>query len=402
MNTTNNPSRPAPLLVVDGLRTSFHTDDGVVRAVDGVSYNVRPAETLALVGESGCGKSVSALSILRLIQQPPGRIEGGRVLFRRRAGREDDGARARGRDAATNTSPEQVAPSRPRALAASPSSSIDLLTLPEREMRRVRGNEIAMVFQEPMTSFNPVYTVGDQIVEAISLHQRLRGQAAWGRAVEMLREVGIPAPEQRVGEYPHQLSGGMRQRAMIAMALSCDPLLLIADEPTTALDVTIQAQILELLKRLQLDKNLAILLITHDLGVVAENADRVAVMYAGKVAEFADVGDLFAQPMHPYTEKLFESIPRLGQHKKRLDVIPGNVPDPLHFPAGCKFHPRCHRCQGDRRCVTVEPDLRRVGEQRWVACWKAEGYESAPAGTPNDGMGIGDWASGIGGNTNAQ
>jgi oligopeptide/dipeptide ABC transporter ATP-binding protein len=259
-----------------------------------------------------------------------------------------------------------------------------------------------MVFQEPMTSLNPVYTVGDQIVEAITLHQRLRGKAAWARAVAMLREVGIPAPEQRVREYPHQLSGGMRQRVMIAMALSCDPLLLIADEPTTALDVTIQAQILELLKRLQLDKKLAILLITHDLGVVAENADRVAVMYAGKVAEFADVRDLFAKPMHPYTEKLFDSIPRLGQHKKRLDVIPGNVPDPLHFPSGCKFHPRCHRCQGDSRCITIEPELRCVAPERWVACWKAEGYEAASAGSPNDGMGSGDWASGIGEKINAQ
>ncbi|MDD4889818.1 MAG: ABC transporter ATP-binding protein [Phycisphaerae bacterium] len=340
-----------PLLVVDDLRTYFHTEDGVVKAVDGVSYNIRSAETLAVVGESGCGKSVSALSILRLIPQPPGRIESGRVLFRDK----ERGVR-------------------------------DLLTLSEKEMRDVRGNDIAMIFQEPMTSLNPVYTIGDQIVEAVELHQGIRGAAAWAKAVDVLRQVGIPAPEQRVREYPHQLSGGMRQRAMIAMALSCDPALLIADEPTTALDVTIQAQILELLKKLQVDKGLSVLLITHDLGVVAENADRVAVMYASKLMEFADVRDLFAEPLHPYTQKLFDSIPRLGEGKKRLDVIPGNVPDPLHFPSGCKFHPRCHRCGGDSKCLLVEPELREVRPGHWAACWKVEGYESSPATTPNDAV----------------
>jgi len=332
-----------PLLIVEDLRTYFHTEDGQVRAVDGIDYNIRPAETLALVGESGCGKSVSALSLLRLIPDPPGRIESGRVLM---AGR-------------------------------------DLLTLTERQMRDVRGNEIAMIFQEPMTSLNPVYTVGDQIVEAIELHQRIKGRRAWAKAVDVLRQVRMPAPEQRVREYPHQLSGGMRQRAMIAMALSCDPELLIADEPTTALDVTIQAQILELLKSLQTEKGLSVLLITHDLGVVAENADRVAVMYASKLAEFAEVRDLFAGPLHPYTEKLFASIPRLGAGKDRLDVIPGNVPDPLHFPSGCKFHPRCHRCGNDSRCVNEEPGLREVRPGHWVACWKTKDYEDAPRTTPN-------------------
>ncbi len=345
-----------PLLIVRGLRTYFHTEDGVARAVDGIDYNIRPGETLALVGESGCGKSVSALSLLRLVPIPPGRIEGGQVLFRRR----------RGPDAGQYR---------------------DLLTLSEREMRSVRGNEIAMVFQEPMTSLNPVYTIGDQIVEAVELHQGIKGQAAWDKAVQVLRQVGVPDPEQRVGEYPHQFSGGMRQRAMIAMALSCDPALLIADEPTTALDVTIQAQILELLKKLQSDKGLSILLITHDLGVVAENADRVAVMYAGKLMEFAEVGELFAHPLHPYTEKLFASIPVLGGGKERLDVIPGSVPDPLDFPPGCKFHPRCHRCGDDSLCRTVEPSLREVRPGHWVACFKADGYEGAPETTPNDAIG---------------
>jgi oligopeptide/dipeptide ABC transporter ATP-binding protein len=278
-----------------------------------------------------------------LIPQPPGRIESGRVLFR----------------------------------------GVDLLGLSERQMREVRGNEIAMVFQEPMTSLNPVYTVGDQIVEAIELHQGLRGAAAWDRAVDLLRQVGIPAPEQRVREYPYQLSGGMRQRAMIAMALSCNPALLIADEPTTALDVTIQAQILELLKKLQVEQGLSILLITHDLGVVAENADRVAVMYASKLVEFAEVGELFSNPLHPYTQKLFDSIPRLGDQKQRLDVIPGNVPDPQNFPTGCKFHTRCHVYQGTPQCANEEPGLREVRPGHWVSCWKTDGYEGAPRTSPN-------------------
>jgi oligopeptide/dipeptide ABC transporter ATP-binding protein len=369
-----------PLLVVDDLRTYFHTEDGLVKAVDGVSYNVRRGETLALVGESGCGKSVSALSILRLIPQPPGRIESGRVLFQMRNAefgmRNEEG-----------TSQDRPASSIPNSEFRVPNSGYtNLLSLSERRMRDIRGNRIAMIFQEPMTSLNPVYTVGEQIVEAVELHQRLRGRAAWDRAIDSLHAVGIPAPEQRVREYPHQLSGGMRQRAMIAMALSCEPDLLIADEPTTALDVTIQAQILELLKKLQLEKGLSVLLITHDLGVVAENADRVAVMYASKLMEFADVNELFSHPLHPYTEKLFQSIPRLGEKKDRLDVIPGNVPDPRHFPAGCKFHPRCHRCGGDSRCITEEPELREVRPGHWVACFRAEGYESAKAGSPNDAI----------------
>ena len=337
----------APLLTVDNLSISFPGERGRVRVVDRVGLSIAAGETLALVGESGCGKSMTALAIMRLVPKP-GRIEpGSRIQFEGR----------------------------------------DLITLPVPEMRAVRGARIGMIFQEPMTSLNPVYSVGDQIVEAIELHQGVRGRAAWDQAVDVLRQVGVPDPEQRVREYPHQLSGGMRQRAMIAMALSCDPELLIADEPTTALDVTIQAQILELLKKLQSDQGLSILLITHDLGVVAENADRVAVMYASKLMEFAEVNELFASPLHPYTEKLFDSIPRLGQARRgRLDVIPGSVPNPLDFPAGCKFHPRCHRCGSDSQCRTVEPALREVRPGHWAACWKVPGYDQAPQTTPNTGI----------------
>ena len=341
--TTNKENDSQLLMVLDDLRTWFHTEDGVARAVDAISYNIRVGETFALVGESGCGKSVSAMSILRLIPEPPGRIESGRILFKGR----------------------------------------DLLKLREKELRQVRGNEIAMIFQEVMTSLNPVFTIGSQIVEAVELHQGLRGKAALNRAVEVLRQVGMPEPEQREREYPHQLSGGLRQRAMIAMALSCDPSLLIADEPTTALDVTIQAQILDLLKELRTRQGLSVLLITHDLSVVAENADRVAVMYAGRIMEFADVAELFRRPLHPYTEKLLACIPRLGAGKKRLDAIPGSVPDPLHFPAGCRFHPRCHRCGNDSKCLTIEPELREVAPDHWVACWKVPGYETVPDSSPN-------------------
>jgi oligopeptide/dipeptide ABC transporter ATP-binding protein len=318
-----------PLLEVRDLRTHFPTDEGVVRAVDGVSLDVRAGETLALVGESGSGKSVTSLSILRLVGGGAGRIVGGSIRFRGR----------------------------------------DLLALPEEAMRAVRGREISMVFQEPMTSLNPVFTCGDQVAEVLEVHERMPRAAARARAVELLRHVGMPDPEQRAREYPHQLSGGMRQRVMIAMALACRPALLIADEPTTALDVTIQAQILELLRRLRAETGMAVLLITHDLGVVAESADRVAVMYAGQVVEYAPVASLFARPGHPYTAGLLASLPRLGRREERLRVIPGGVPDPLAFPAGCRFHPRCPIAQ--ERCRREEPRLEAQPDGREVRCWRA-------------------------------
>jgi oligopeptide/dipeptide ABC transporter ATP-binding protein len=318
-----------PLLRLENLRTWFHTDDAVVRAVDGVSYDVDAGETLAVVGESGSGKSVTALSILRLIPQPPGRIEGGRVLFKGR----------------------------------------DLLTVSEAEMRRIRGAEISMIFQEPMTSLNPVFTCGEQIIEAVMLHDRVDRRTARRRAIEMLELVGIPSPEQRVDEYPHQLSGGMRQRVMIAMALACRPSVLIADEPTTALDVTIQAQILDLLRRLQRELGMAIILITHDLGVVAEMAHRVAVMYAGQVVEYADVRSLFKRPLHPYTAGLLASLPRLGVERDSLPVIPGSVPNPAHFPRGCRFHPRCPVMVAPL-CLD-HPDLMQIEPGRYSRCWRA-------------------------------
>jgi oligopeptide/dipeptide ABC transporter ATP-binding protein len=303
---------------VRDLNTVFDTDDGLVRAVNGVSFEVEEGETLGVVGESGCGKSVTAFSIMRLIPSPPGRIESGEILLRGR----------------------------------------DLLRLPEDQMRRLRGNEISMIFQEPMTALNPVYTVGNQIMEAVRLHQKVGRREARDRTVEMLALVGIPSPEQRVSEYPHQLSGGMRQRVMIAMALSCHPAVLIADEPTTALDVTIQAQILDLLKRLQEELQMAVVLITHDLGVVAQTADRVAVMYAGRVVEYATVRTLFDRPRHPYTIGLLESIPRMSERKERLSVIPGTVPLPTAFPPGCPFHPRCPFAT--EACREREPGLERV------------------------------------------
>ncbi|MBI1798684.1 MAG: ABC transporter ATP-binding protein [Candidatus Eisenbacteria bacterium] len=315
------------LLEVDDLRTYFFTDEGVVRAVDGVSFSVRAGETLAVVGESGSGKSVTSLSILRLIPSPPGRIVHGSIRFKGR----------------------------------------DLLALSNHEMRRIRGREISMIFQEPMTSLNPVYTCGDQIMEALILHEQLDRRAARERAIEMLKLVGIPSPGERVDEYPHQMSGGMRQRVMIAMALACHPSILIADEPTTALDVTIQAQILELLKRLQSELGMAVILITHDLGVVAETADRVVVMYGGQVVESCDVNDAFRRTRHPYTAGLLRSLPRLGS-RKALRVIPGTVPDPAHFPLGCRFEPRCPvaipRC-GD------PPPLERVEDGHLARCWRA-------------------------------
>ena len=320
------------LLSIRNLQVSFFTEEGCVRAVGGVSFDVGVGKTVAVVGERGCGKSVTAMSILRLIPEPPGKIVGGRILFR----------------------------------------GVDLLELSEKQMRRIRGNEIAMIFQEPMTSLNPVYSVGDQIVEVITLHQKVKGRVARERAVEMLRLVGIADPGRRVDEYPHQLSGGMCQRVMIAMALSCDPALLIADEPTTALDVTIQAQILDLLGQLQRRNNMSVILITHDLAVVAENAEDVVVMYASGVVERGGVEAIFAEPLHPYTQGLLRSLPRLGREKNRLEVIPGVVPDPLHFPTGCKFHPRCCYCRESEVCRTQEPPLEKIEPGRWVACWKVK------------------------------
>jgi peptide/nickel transport system ATP-binding protein len=323
---------PPLLLRVRDVVTSFRTDTGIVRAVDHVSFDVPRSSTVALVGESGCGKSVTALSILRLVASPPGRIESGVV--------ELDGR--------------------------------DLLRLSERDMRDVRGNLISMIFQEPMTSLNPVYTVGWQIIEAIVLHQRKSRKLARARALDLLRLVGIPEPETNIDAYPHQLSGGQRQRVMIAMALACEPKLLLADEPTTALDVTIQAQILELLRDLQQRLAMSILLITHDLGVVAENAERVVVMYAGRVVESAPVRELFAKPMHPYTRGLLDSIPRRGppgeKRARRLRTIEGIVPDMRSLPPGCRFADRCPMRVGE---CDREPPLEEVAPGRSARCWRA-------------------------------
>jgi oligopeptide/dipeptide ABC transporter ATP-binding protein len=310
--------------------------------VQGVSLSIFPGQTLAVVGESGCGKSVTALSILRLIPGPPGRVLGGEVLFEGR----------------------------------------DLLALSEKQMRAVRGKDIAMIFQEPMTSLNPVFTVGEQIVEAVQLHQNVGTREAYQIAEQAMHDVGIADPAKRVHEYPHRLSGGMRQRVMIAMALSCQPKLLIADEPTTALDVTIQAQILELLRKLQEERGMAVMLITHDLGVVAENADAVAVMYASKIVEYAAVNDLFDSPKHPYTEGLFRAIPRLGRAGGRLQAIAGTVPNPRRFPAGCKFHPRCPRMSGDALCAQKEPELREIAPGHWAACHHIENFGQKPITPP--------------------
>ncbi len=318
-----------PLLEVEDLRTHFLAGERVVRAVDGVSFAVRPGETLALVGESGSGKTVTALSLLRLVP-PPGRIVSGRVRFQGR----------------------------------------DLLALGADELRAVRGKEISMIFQEPMTSLNPVFTCGEQVLEGLRLHERLGRRAARARTIELLRLVGIPAPEQRAREYPHQLSGGMRQRVMIAMALACRPALLIADEPTTALDVTIQAQILELLGRLREELGMAVLLITHDLGVVAETADRVAVMYAGQIVEACDASAAFRRTRHPYTAGLLASLPRLGDRGTPLRAIPGQVPDAAEPPRGCRFAPRCPAAIA--HCRAAEPPLARLEGDHWARCWRAE------------------------------
>jgi oligopeptide/dipeptide ABC transporter ATP-binding protein len=327
-------SSTGALLEVDDLHTQFFTPLGVIRAVDGVSYQLRPGETLGVVGESGCGKSVTALSILRLVASPPGRITGGAIRFEGR----------------------------------------DLLDLSEQEMEAIRGNEISMIFQEPMTSLNPLYTAGHQIAEAIALHQGLSRRDAMDGAIEMLRRVSIPEPERRAHAYPHQLSGGMRQRVMIAMALSCNPKVLIADEPTTALDVTIQAQILELMRELRERLGTAMILITHDLGVVAENADRVIVMYAGRKVEEAAVDELFDNPGHPYTVGLLGSIPQLDRSAKaerpRLTEIRGMVPSLAHLPQGCAFAARCGFATD--QCRAAVPPLEMHRPQHWIACWHAD------------------------------
>ncbi|MFL6215315.1 MAG: ABC transporter ATP-binding protein [Blastocatellia bacterium] len=317
------------LLEVADLRVFFRTDAGVVRAVDGVSFSIGEGETLGLVGESGCGKSVTAYAILQLLAAPPAEYAGGEIRFR----------------------------------------GENLLALDERRLRRVRGNRISMVFQEPMSSLNPILSVGRQITEAILEHQAVSKAEARERAIEMLRRVHIPAPEARFNEYPHQMSGGMKQRVMIAMALACRPQLLIADEPTTALDVTIQAQILDLLNELQSDLGMSVLLITHDLGVVAETCDRVAVMYAGKIVEYAPVVELFERPKHPYTHGLFRSLPTLNEKRSRLAVIPGAVPSPLDFPSGCRFRTRCAMAQ---EVCKQEPPLREVVAGHGAACHFAE------------------------------
>jgi oligopeptide transport system ATP-binding protein len=318
----------ASLLQIKELRTHFFTDEGVVRAVDGISYDVQEGETMGLVGESGCGKSVSALSILRLIPSPPGKIVGGEVWF--------DGE--------------------------------DLLKVDEEEIRHVRGNRIAMIFQEPMTSLNPVLTIGRQITEALELHLKMDRHAADRRAAELLEMVGIPEANTRLGDYPHQFSGGMRQRVMIAMALSCNPKLLLADEPTTALDVTIQAQILEIMARLSREFGTAVIIITHNLGVVARYANRVNVMYAGKIVEAASARELYAKPRHPYTLGLLRSVPRLDEARRdKLVPIEGLPPDLANIPQGCSFYPRCaYRID---HCRQEEPPLMLVDEKHYAACW---------------------------------
>ncbi|MFN7930967.1 MAG: ABC transporter ATP-binding protein [Blastocatellia bacterium] len=320
-----------PLLEVKNLRTYFATGRGEVRSVDDVSFTVESGETLCVVGESGCGKSVTALSIMRLVAAP-GYIAGGEISFKGR----------------------------------------DLLKLSEAEMRKIRGDDIAMIFQDPMTSLNPVYTVGEQIAEAIRLHRGVSKKEAWNQAIEGMRDVAIPAPEARAKSYPHEMSGGMRQRVMIAMALACDPELLIADEPTTALDVTIQAQILRELAELRERRKLGLLLITHDLGVVAETADRVAVMYAGKIVEEASVRELFARPRHPYTEGLLRAVPQLGAkgQQTRLRTIEGVVPNPLELPPGCRFAPRCPHAQ--EKCRVGEIPLVAAGETHYSRCIRVD------------------------------
>lgn len=318
------------LLEVRDLRTYFYTDDGVVKAVDGVEFEVKAGETIGIVGESGCGKSITAMSILRLIQSPPGKIVSGEILF----------------------------------------EGEDLTKVSEKRIREIRGNSISMIFQEPMTSLNPVFTAGYQIEEILKLHQNLDEKEAREKAIEMIRMVGIPNPERIADEYPHQLSGGMRQRIMIAMALACRPKMLIADEPTTALDVTIQAQILDLMNELKEKLNTSIMLITHDLGVIAEMADHVIVMYSGKVVEDAPTIELFENPKHPYTIGLMSSIPSLAKEGQRLETIPGVVPNPLYLPKGCYFHPRCK--YATKKCREIQPELVEIAPGHKSACLRAQ------------------------------
>ncbi|MGM0673840.1 MAG: ABC transporter ATP-binding protein [Spirochaetota bacterium] len=320
----------AKLLEVRNLRTSFNTEGGKVRAVDDISFEIGAGEVMGLVGESGCGKTAASLSILQLLPTPPASIDGGEIRF----------------------------------------EGTDLLSVSPERLRKIRGNEIAMIFQEPMTSLNPVFTIGNQLMESIQLHQHLTGKDARDRAVEMLRLVGIPRAKDVLDEYPHRFSGGMRQRAMIAMALSCNPKLLIADEPTTALDVTIQAQILELMQELKDRIQTAILFITHDLSVIAEMADRVAVMYAGKMVEEASAETLFHEPQHPYTQGLIGSRPSVEAEQQRLIYIPGNVPNPLEMPGGCPFHPRCPHAM--RICKDEMPGTRKLEGKHTVRCWLHE------------------------------
>ena len=315
------------LLEVKNLKTYFYTENGVVPALDGVSFKLSPGKVIGLVGESGCGKSVASLSILRLIQSPPGKIEGGNILF----------------------------------------NGSDLLSINERQMKKIRGNDIAMIFQEPMTSLNPVFTVGDQIGEAIQLHQRMNKKMAQRKTVEMLKLVGISRAEEVVKEYPNSLSGGMRQRVMIAMALSCQPQLLIADEPTTALDVTIQAQSLELMQDLRKKINMSIIFISHDLGVIAEMAEQVVVMYAGKVVEDASIDQLLYNPLHPYTQGLLKSKPKIEEEKEMLDFIPGVVPNLFNKLTGCYFQPRCVKSM--EICKAQEPGINEVYPDHFVKCW---------------------------------
>ena len=330
------------LLSVEGLKTYFFTNEGAVKAVDGVDFSIKRGRTLGIVGESGCGKSVTSLSIMRLLPRT-GKVVGGRILL--------DGR--------------------------------DLAKLSEDEMRELRGDDISMIFQEPMTSLNPVFTTGDQVVEAVKQHRHMNDKDARDRAIELFRLVGIPAPERRINDFPHQLSGGMRQRVMIAMALSCDPKVLIADEPTTALDVTIQAQILELLRRLQEEQGMAIMLITHDLGIIAEMAQDVVVMYAGKIVERGAVEQIFDEPLHPYTQGLLTSIPGQGTRGKRLNIIRGTVPHPFNLPPGCTFAPRCPHAF--ERCPTAFPSQMDKGQDHGVACYLyGDAAEPGTEGVPRE------------------
>jgi peptide/nickel transport system ATP-binding protein len=321
------------ILEIKNLKTQFFTESGIVRAVDGISLTVKRGEVLGIVGESGCGKSVTSLSIMRLLS-PPGRIVEGEIIF----------------------------------------DNENLVTVSEATMRNVRGNRISMIFQQPQSSLNPVFRIGDQLTEVLHIHQDISKDEAETRAIELLRMVGIPEPQARIKAYPHELSGGMAQRVMIAMALACVPEMLIADEPTTALDVTIQAQILDLMRNLRTKMDTAIILITHDLGVVAEMCDRVDVMYAGRIVEKAPVIELFNNPKHPYTAALIGSTPVLGQAEKELDTIPGSVPNLIDLPAGCKFAPRCQaRIENNlEKCTEEEPELKQVGAKHWTRCWLYE------------------------------